>query len=71
MPVLVTMGDSKNENLNRLLETLGDMTLVARAVGWYRLAKKECTTPLAERGAVGQWACERAMTSERAAFSSS
>ena len=29
MPILVTMGDSKNEKLNRLLETLGDTTLVS------------------------------------------
>ena len=29
MPILVTMGESKNEKLNRLLETLGDATLVS------------------------------------------
>ena len=29
MPILVTMGDSKNEKLNRLLETLGGTTLVS------------------------------------------
>jgi hypothetical protein len=29
MPILVTMGESKNEKLNRLLETLGDTTLVS------------------------------------------
>ena len=29
MPILVTMGDLKNEKLNRLLETLGDTTLVS------------------------------------------
>lgn len=28
-PILVAMGDSKNEKLNRLLETLGDATLVS------------------------------------------
>ena len=29
MPILVTMGELKNEKLNRLLETLGDTTLVS------------------------------------------
>lgn len=35
MPILVTMGDSKNEKLNRLLETLGDTTLVTSR--WLRV----------------------------------
>ena len=29
LPILVTMSESRNEKLNRLLETLGDATLVS------------------------------------------